>query len=733
MGQENGTLVGIAADVKGQATVTHADGTNEALTAGMPVYLDDTIETSPDGAVNITFNDNTVFAVSDNAKMVIDEFVYDPDADGEGKADVSVVRGAFAYTSGFIGKEDPSDVTIKTPVGSIGIRGTTIAGFVPEEGSGQDMKVTLIEGAIAVFPNGGGEFYMNQPMQTVEINSQTQTGQDIGLAEPQQVLENFNVLRSVTPQLFAPVVEGAIGAAPSPADAVSNPLQPQTEHMDEKPASDAAAPQDEPAPDSALSQTDQTTTQEAAVPQEPVPQEDQIAPEQNTLEISLTTDPLLSTSLQGPIMGPATGTLLPPPPGGDLINLSGLPGDPLLPPPLPPLQPLQPIDGTGTLTNTLGGAGDTNTVSYNPPANLAPVITIQPGAVFLAIEQGGLEGQTHSFDTKKFFSDPDGDPLHYSVQVTDASGNLFTGGVNPISSVSFTAAGNLLFTVGSIASDIDVRFSIKAIDDSGAASPAKVFDFTLFDAFTPASPAPTPGPDTITFSAGGPYKFSAGAGNDDITDGIVDGNAIFAGLGNDIVHINTSFNKVYGEIGDDDLYLSSGASNVLSGGAGSDKLIVDGTILSNNMLFGGEGNDLFSLNSSGATSLAANDLLIDAGSGFDTVKLVNFSGLVNFTGINNNKLHSIEKIYVDGANNTTVKINLDDILGHTDTKSLYIDLGTADSGDTLQVDVPVGTAAWTSIGTNFTDAEGSTGYTGYTNGGATLYVRGHASDTVSWV
>jgi ribonuclease PH len=63
---------------KGKQTVTHPDGSQEVLTKGMPVYLDDTIETAPDGAVNITFNDNTVFAVSDNAKMVIDEFLYDP-------------------------------------------------------------------------------------------------------------------------------------------------------------------------------------------------------------------------------------------------------------------------------------------------------------------------------------------------------------------------------------------------------------------------------------------------------------------------------------------------------------------------------------------------------------------------------------------------------------------------------------------------------------------------------
>jgi hypothetical protein len=161
--QANGSSIGIVADVNGHATVTHPDGTQANITKGMQVFKGDQIETDAQGAVNITFEDNTVFAVSNNAQMTIDEFVYDADKDGQGDADISVMRGIFVYTSGFVGKEDPSDVHIKTPVGSIGIRGTILSGYIPPEGSGEEAKISLIEGAIVVRPIGGGEFALNTP------------------------------------------------------------------------------------------------------------------------------------------------------------------------------------------------------------------------------------------------------------------------------------------------------------------------------------------------------------------------------------------------------------------------------------------------------------------------------------------------------------------------------------------------------------------------------------------
>jgi hypothetical protein len=97
MSEKNGVSVGTVAEVKGHATVVHLDGTQETMTKGLSVFAGDIIETDAAGAVNITFNDNTVFAVSNNAKMTIDEFVYDPNKDGKAKQ-MSRLCGVFLCT-----------------------------------------------------------------------------------------------------------------------------------------------------------------------------------------------------------------------------------------------------------------------------------------------------------------------------------------------------------------------------------------------------------------------------------------------------------------------------------------------------------------------------------------------------------------------------------------------------------------------------------------------------------
>src|SRR5687768_11127600 len=61
--------VGIVKESAGDATVTHPDGTVENITIGTPIYQGDIIETKGDGAINISFIDETTFAVSENARL----------------------------------------------------------------------------------------------------------------------------------------------------------------------------------------------------------------------------------------------------------------------------------------------------------------------------------------------------------------------------------------------------------------------------------------------------------------------------------------------------------------------------------------------------------------------------------------------------------------------------------------------------------------------------------------
>jgi hypothetical protein len=53
-------------------------GTNAASKVGDPVYQGDVVSTGTDSAVGITFSDGTAFNLSSNARLELNDFVYNP-------------------------------------------------------------------------------------------------------------------------------------------------------------------------------------------------------------------------------------------------------------------------------------------------------------------------------------------------------------------------------------------------------------------------------------------------------------------------------------------------------------------------------------------------------------------------------------------------------------------------------------------------------------------------------
>ncbi len=196
--------VGAVEEVTGVATVQHADGTSSPISLGMPIYEGDIIETSQTGAVNILFTDETSMAVSENARMSIDDYEFNAE-DESGVTNLSVLRGVFVYTSGLIGREDPDDVTIETPVGSIGIRGTIIAGRINPDG---ESDVTVIEGAIVV-KNATGETTLSEQFETVKLTGLNSTIKNIGTLEATDMNDNYGSASSVIPKLFSSINDSA--------------------------------------------------------------------------------------------------------------------------------------------------------------------------------------------------------------------------------------------------------------------------------------------------------------------------------------------------------------------------------------------------------------------------------------------------------------------------------------------------------------------------------------------
>ncbi len=148
------TPAGQVQTTEGTVTVIHAGTTTPVpLNPGDPVNQNDTIQTGPGGRVDILFSDHTEFTIGEKAKLKIDDYVYNPNANSGNKARYSFLQGAFRYLSGLIAKKDPTDVNIDTPVGSLGIRGTEFV--AKSDGTSTNLEIDLISGAVALTPTGG--------------------------------------------------------------------------------------------------------------------------------------------------------------------------------------------------------------------------------------------------------------------------------------------------------------------------------------------------------------------------------------------------------------------------------------------------------------------------------------------------------------------------------------------------------------------------------------------------
>jgi len=118
-------MVGCVKTASGSAWVVRAGQTLPA-TDGMHLMLHDVLRTAADGRLGAILQDGTGIGLGPNTELNLDTFVYDP-ANGKLGVVLRLLRGVFAYFSGRIAKLAPGSVTVETPVGVVGLRGTRMA------------------------------------------------------------------------------------------------------------------------------------------------------------------------------------------------------------------------------------------------------------------------------------------------------------------------------------------------------------------------------------------------------------------------------------------------------------------------------------------------------------------------------------------------------------------------------------------------------------------------------
>lgn len=128
------TRIGAAAAVSGSVMATAPGAVGRIVQSGKPLFLNDHVTTDDKGRLQVLLADETVFTLGPNSDMVLDEFVYDP-ATGAGKVSANITKGVFRFVTGKVARKDPEKMKVKLAVGTIGIRGTIVAGSTGPEGS----------------------------------------------------------------------------------------------------------------------------------------------------------------------------------------------------------------------------------------------------------------------------------------------------------------------------------------------------------------------------------------------------------------------------------------------------------------------------------------------------------------------------------------------------------------------------------------------------------------------
>lgn len=125
--------IGTVSENKGSGCQIVRGKQNLSGTKGSSVESMDTYVTT-NCSSKITFKDDTKVNITENSRLLIDDFVFDAKKSDSGKLALKVAMGTVRYASGQIAKTNSQNVDIKTPTATIAVRGTDFNMTVDEAG-----------------------------------------------------------------------------------------------------------------------------------------------------------------------------------------------------------------------------------------------------------------------------------------------------------------------------------------------------------------------------------------------------------------------------------------------------------------------------------------------------------------------------------------------------------------------------------------------------------------------
>lgn len=116
--EQDSEMAGVASSVQPQAEVESK--ASRVIFVGSDIFRNEVIRTDDSGLTHLLFLDKSSLTIGPNSVVTIDKYVYNPES-GTGELAMTATRGVLRFIGGSLSKKQP--VTIKTPLGTLGIRG----------------------------------------------------------------------------------------------------------------------------------------------------------------------------------------------------------------------------------------------------------------------------------------------------------------------------------------------------------------------------------------------------------------------------------------------------------------------------------------------------------------------------------------------------------------------------------------------------------------------------------
>jgi len=110
--------VGVVTKVENQAQIGGA-----TAVVGTPVQTNDELRTGAKSHLEVSFRDNTTLTLGENARVVIDRYVFNPEQ-STGELALSTSAAAFRLATGKLSEMRDKKINVSTPFAGLAVRGT---------------------------------------------------------------------------------------------------------------------------------------------------------------------------------------------------------------------------------------------------------------------------------------------------------------------------------------------------------------------------------------------------------------------------------------------------------------------------------------------------------------------------------------------------------------------------------------------------------------------------------